>query len=72
MVRISTSATAPQPKPARAGKAPLPPLWRSDARPDPSVLRPEERLREFGKIMLRAIERKAAKTVNPQDINDAT
>lgn len=35
---------------------------KSDKRPDPTVLTSEERLTEFGKLILRAIERKAAKT----------
>lgn len=72
MARISTSDIASRPQTAGPRKSTVPPMWRSDARPDPSVLSPEERLREFGKIMLRAIERKAAKSVNPQSINDAT
>ncbi len=72
MARISTSTPASQTQTARSSKSTLPPLWRSDARPDPSVLSQDERLREFGKIMLRAIERKSAETVNPRRINDAT
>ena len=38
-----------------------PPLWRTDSRPDPSVLSQAERLREFGRLMFRAIERRRSK-----------
>ena len=50
----------------------LPPQWRSDSRPDPSVLGQEERLREFGRLMYRAIERKKTRFGNPKNIKDAT
>ena len=41
--------------------ATLPSPWRSDARPDPSVMSKKDRTNEFGKILFRAIERKRRK-----------
>ena len=37
---------------------------KSDKYPDPTVLTASERLAEFGKLMLRAVERRAAKRCN--------
>lgn len=38
----------------------LQPVWRTDSRPDPSVLTEQQRLHEFGKLMFRAVERRRA------------
>lgn len=65
MASLSTTAPANSSRMETTRKSVTPPLWRSDSRPDPSVLSQDERLREFGKLMLRAIERKAAKKVKP-------
>jgi hypothetical protein len=37
------------------------PLTTGDIRPDPKVLSPAERMSEFGRLMLRAIERRRAR-----------
>lgn len=50
-----------QKKETKARESIAPPLWRTDSRPDPSVLSESERLREFGRLMFRAIERRKAK-----------
>ena len=46
------------PKIRVAGKKCSFPLTNGDIRPDPKVLSPAERMSEFGRLMLRAMERR--------------
>lgn len=59
------NAKRPKPKPRRKGErtdeSTLPPVWRTDSRPDPSALSDADRAKEFGRIIFRAIERRRAK-----------
>lgn len=56
----------------RTAASRLPPFWREDGRPDPSLLTPAQRLNEFGDIMFRAIQRRRSQKVNPEPVEDAT
>lgn len=59
------NAKRPKLKPRRnrekTDESALPPVWRTDSRPDPSTLSDAERANEFGRIIFRAIERRRAK-----------
>ena len=54
---LSTPKTEPCKLPPREKTGGFP-LAMGDARPDPKVLTPAERMSEFGRLMLRAIERR--------------
>ena len=45
----------------KPSEAVLPPVWRTDARPDPAAISEAGRVTAFGRIIFRAIERKRAK-----------
>lgn len=66
MARLSTSRSQNSKL-----RAPLPAILRDDTRPDPSVLSETERLKEFGRLMFRVIERRNAQNITPKTIKDA-
>ena len=65
MARLSTSRSQNSKL-----RAPLPAILRDDTRPDPSVLSETERLKEFGRLMFRAIERLLEKKSLRKTIKD--
>ena len=48
----------------KATDPPLPAIWRTDSRPDPATMSANDRSREFGRILFRAIERKRGKSTS--------
>lgn len=44
-----------------ASETVLPPLWRSDSRPDAAAMSEADRAKHFGRVLFRAIERRRAK-----------
>lgn len=66
MTRLSASRSR-----NNKSRAPLPPILRDDKRPNPSVASESERLKEFGRLMVLAVERLLRKNRNPQTIKEA-
>lgn len=66
MARLSTSRSR-----NNKLRAPLPAILRDDTRPDPSVLSGSDGFKEFGRLMILAVERLPRKNRIPQTIKEA-